>query len=403
MNEHLDHMPCGFFTLSNGGDLLSCNQTLGKLLGYDVDALVGQHVNVMLAESAKAFIQLYFFPLITMQHYVEEMYLSLESKCGKEIPVLLNASLQNDIEKQVITCVIIPMRKRDEYENQLLIARKVAEEALKEKAKVHANLEETHYNLQENQMRLLKVNRQNQQFKTDIQNELELAKKIQEKSLTEAVSNDCIEIDSHYHASRELSGDNYGFYQINDHQYGAILLDVMGNGISSALISMSLHPLFQRLITKGFTADVVIEELDSYLHTLFYNNQESWHYCTAIYMIIDTDKQTVECTNAGHPPAILQNELGVQQECHSTSPPIGAFEGLMFKTNTFTYEKNSRIFLYTDGVSEAIGETDLRILLKESASEPMSQVKNHILELLQIKEENQYRDDDQCFILIDLK
>src|SRR5699024_11199550 len=152
-----------------------------------------------------------------------------------------------------------------------------------------------------------------------------------------AISNENIDIDSHYQASRELSGDNYGFYQINEHQYGAILLDVMGNGISSALISMSLHPLFQRLITKGFASNIVIEELDKYLHSLFHHHQDSWHYCTAICFVIDTHKRTVQCTNAGHPAAILQNAYGDQQEFPSISPPIGAFKGMDFQTTTYTY------------------------------------------------------------------
>jgi len=356
MNEYVDHMPCGFLTLSKDGVLLSCNQTLSNLLGYGVEELVGQHFNFLLVKSAKVFTQLYFFPLIMKQHHVQEMYLSLLDKKGEEIPVLMNASITNNTGDQVITCVMIPIQKRNEYENQLLIARKATEDSVNEKSEVNAILEETLNALQKSQKKLLKVNRQNQRFKTDIQNELNLAKSIQKKSLTGAIANDFIEIDSHYQASRELSGDNYGFYQINDHQYGAIILDVMGNGISSALISMSLHPLFQLLITKGLAADIVMKELDHYLHTLFCNNQESWHYCTAICLVIDTDNQTIQCTNAGHPAAILQHSSGVQQEFHSTSPPIGAFEGINFKTTMFSYDKDSRIILYTDGVSIGGGQ-----------------------------------------------
>jgi sigma-B regulation protein RsbU (phosphoserine phosphatase) len=403
MDEQLNHAPCGFATLSTKGIVLSINQTLSKLLGYDPQQLVGEHLNLILAKSARVFAQLYFFPLVTVQHQVEEMYLSLVNKSGEEIPVLINASLSRGADNQVITCVMIPMRKRDEYENQLLTAKKITEGALKEKNEANANLEKTLNDLEENQLKLLEANKQNQKFKIDTQSELRLAKDIQEKSLPKSIFNDLVEIESYYHASKELSGDIYGFYQINDHQFGVILLDVMGRGISSALINMSLQSLFQRLITQGIATNVVMKELDNYLHTLFHHNQESWHYCTAIYLIIDTDKQTIKCTNAGHPPAVFQNAAGEQQEFFSTSPPIGTFAGMRFKIDTLQYDKGSRILLYTDGVSEPIGDQHLKRLLIASRPDSLGKVKENILKSLQAREGKKYTSDDQCFILIDLK
>src|SRR5699024_11020942 len=136
-----------------------------------------------------------------------------------------------------------------------------------EKNETNKHLKNTLEHLKEKEQNLLKANKQNQKFKRDLEYELELAKKIQKTSLSQTISNQEIEIESHYYAYRELSGDNYGFYQINEHQYGVILLDVMGNGIPSALISMSLHSLFQRLITTGSAPDVVIKALDNYLHS----------------------------------------------------------------------------------------------------------------------------------------
>src|SRR5699024_11815158 len=101
--------------------------------------------------------------------------------------------------------------------------------------------------------------------------------------------------------------------------------------------------------------------------------------------------------------AILQNAYGDQQEFPSISPPIGAIKGMDFQTTTYTYEKDSRMIMYTDGVSEPVGEENLRNLLKESANDSLSQVKDDLLKLLQNETDNQEHDDDQCFILIDLK
>ncbi|EDL64473.1 SpoIIE family protein phosphatase [Bacillus sp. SG-1] len=402
MDEQLNQAPCGFLTLSKEGIILTINQTLLQVLGYNSDQLVGRHINSILSGSARVFFQLYFIPLVTVKHRVEEMYLSLAHYSGDDMPVLINASLKKNQENQVIMCVIVPIHRRSEYENQLLIAKKVAEDALKEKNKANFELERALKTLEAKQQELLEVNKQNEKYRIDTQRELQLAKKIQETSLTEALSNDHLHVESYYKASSELSGDIYGIYQINEHQYGVIVLDVMGHGISSALITMSLQSLFQRLISTGAAANIVMKELDNHLHRLFHSNENAWHYCTAIYLFIDTDKQIIEYINAGHPPAIYQGPKGKQQELHSSTPPIGTFEGIDFKTNTITYTKGGRVLLYTDGVSEPLEPNHLCSLLSEHSSLSSTQLKDKILESLKKEKDDHYK-DDQCFIVIDLK
>ncbi len=403
MDEQLNQAPCGFLMLTNDGQILSINDTLLQALNHSSNELIGQHINVILTNSARMFFQLYFTPLLSAKHQVEEMYLSLNSKSGEELPVLMNANLKKQQDEQVITCIIVPMRKRNEYENQLLIAKKTAEDAFKEKEQANLKLEEAMKNLEANQKELLEVNKQNQKYNLDTYRELQLAKKIQEQSLTKALSNDSIQIESYYKASSGLSGDIYGFYKVSENQYGIILLDVMGHGISSALITMSLQSLFHRLISTGVSADMVMKELDSHLHTLFRTNESVWHYCTAIYLFIDTKAQTIEYVNAGHPPLLYQEPDGKQLELYASSPPLGTFKDMDFKTRTFSYKKSSRVFLYTDGVSEPLEPTLLSSLLTEHAALSLIQFKEKVLQSLDEKKVADHKKDDQCFILIDLK
>lgn len=402
MDELIDTAPCGFMTLTKEGKIKSINATLLKLLQYpSSDLLIGKHLSVTLSTSAQIFIQLYFFPLIKAKHYVEELYLSLITVDGEEIPILLNASLQKDNE---IICVIVPMRNRNALEDELINARKTAEAAYREKEKALFELEGVLKSLEGKQQELLEANQKNAKFKLDTERELQLAKIIQETALTKNIVNDNIQILAYYHASKALSGDIYGFYQITPQKYGIILLDVMGHGISSALITMSLQSLFQKLISQGVAPEIVMQELDQYLHELFENNQDAWHYCTAIYLSIDTSTKTVEYINAGHPPAILQGQNGTQQELPATSPPLGTFENICFKSKTLNYEHNTRILLYTDGVSEAFELDTLNYLLYDSQSIPLAKTKDIIQNALENTENkyNKYNSDDQCFILVEL-
>ncbi len=399
MDEQLNYAPCGFLTFSTECRILSINQTLLGILENEKEQLLGHHINSILSNSAQVFFQLYFLPIVIVKDHVAEMYLSLLTKSGVEVPVLINASMKENL----IECVVIPIQKRNEYENQLRLAKKVAEDALKEKKKANYQLETTLKTLETKQKELLEANMQNQKYKLETQEELRLAKKVQETLLTEDIINEEIQIESYYKASSELSGDIYGFYQINENQYGVILLDVMGHGISSALITMSLHSLFHRLISKGVATDYVMKELDSHLHSLFINNEDTWHYCTAIYLFIDTAKQTIEYINAGHPPAIYQEYKGEQQELSSSTPPLGSFKNIHFKTKTMTYTKGSKLLLYTDGVSDPLDLDHLPSLLMENSTIALSKLKEKIINTLTYESTNTRKNDDQCFILIDLK
>jgi len=165
---------------------------------------------------------------------------------------------------------------------------------------------------------------------------------------------------------------------------------------------MSLQALFHRLIREGLTVDKVMEGLDHYLYELFHYNEDTRHYCTAIYLLIDTDKKNIEYINAGQPSALWQDVNGTQFELHSTTPPLGLFEDVLFETQTLSYSNGGRLLLYTDGVDPL--DTDyLCPLLKETRTLPIKNLKETIIKLLLNDEDCHSKSDDQCFIIADLK
>lgn len=107
-----------------------------------------------------------------LEHHIEEIYISLKARDGEEIPVLINAIARHDSGASVFDCVLIPMRKRNEYENELLIARNEAQEALLAKQKANAELEIALETLKAKQEELLEINKQNQQFKLNTKESL---------------------------------------------------------------------------------------------------------------------------------------------------------------------------------------------------------------------------------------
>lgn len=390
----LDGLPGGYLALNDNGSILAINKTLLDLSGYQKEEVMQKHIDVLLTGSSRLFYQLYFFPIIKNEEKVEEMYISLSAKNGKEIPVLLNANRIMRDGSFINECLFIPMYKRHQLEDELVKAKKDAETAVEEKNKVNEALEEK-------QRELYLLLDKNKKYQEKIQKELELAKKVQNVSLSQPIKNEQLRIATFYQSSSELSGDMFGCYRLDEFQYGVIIIDVMGHGVSAALISNALRSLYQTLISKRNSMETVIRELDRYLLSLFENNTDIRHYATVLYLRIDTQKKEIDYINAGHPPGFLIDDQDTML-LSSSSPPVGLVSGLEFKASKLNYNGSSRIFLYTDGITDLITSKELSYLLKVKKEETQENLKNKLIQRLKDRKGSLEEEDDQSFIMIDL-
>jgi PAS domain S-box-containing protein len=134
MDELLDTAPCGFLVFADDGVIQQLNATLLGMLGFEHGELQGQHFQTILSPGGRVFYQTHFFPLLKLHNQVEELYIVLRSKSGKDVPVLANARrrISND-GSAANDCVLVRMRQRGSYEEELLKAKKTAERANKAK------------------------------------------------------------------------------------------------------------------------------------------------------------------------------------------------------------------------------------------------------------------------------
>ncbi|HEX6159650.1 MAG TPA: histidine kinase dimerization/phospho-acceptor domain-containing protein, partial [Thermoanaerobaculia bacterium] len=129
--SELDLVPCGIASFDDDGKVLSVNATLLDLLGYERGEVLGAHVQMMLAPASRVFYSTHLFPLLKLYGVADEIYLTLRAKDGRDVPVLLNGRRRDD----VTTCAFLRTLLRDRYEDELLAARRVAEQANAAKAK----------------------------------------------------------------------------------------------------------------------------------------------------------------------------------------------------------------------------------------------------------------------------
>jgi PAS domain S-box-containing protein len=128
-SDLLDRAPASFVSFGDDGTIIYANARLGYLLGLEPRELVGQSFEKILTVPARIFYQTHFFPLIKLHGRAEEIYLTLRAQSGAAVHVLANAA-RTEVDGTVrIDCVMLRIHERQKYEQELLHAKKAAEEA----------------------------------------------------------------------------------------------------------------------------------------------------------------------------------------------------------------------------------------------------------------------------------
>jgi two-component system CheB/CheR fusion protein len=128
-----DALPCGVLTSTDDGHIVSVNARLCARLGYAREELIGGHLQKILSPGNRVFYQTHFFPLLKLQGEVEEVYMALRGKGGEEVPFLVNARRVERGARWENDWVLMRMRQRNQFETELLSAKKTAENANKAK------------------------------------------------------------------------------------------------------------------------------------------------------------------------------------------------------------------------------------------------------------------------------
>ena len=127
----LNLAPCGIFSFTEAGVITMANSYCCKLLEYEQKEMIGTNISILLTLSGRIFYQTHFYPLVKLHQHTEEIFLNLLSKSKKDIPVVLNAVVALTQNEPVIVCSFIQVLNRRKYEDEILQAKKNAENALR--------------------------------------------------------------------------------------------------------------------------------------------------------------------------------------------------------------------------------------------------------------------------------
>ena len=185
---------------------------------------------------------------------------------------------------------------------------------------------------------------------SNLQKDLAIAKRVQKNALTPSLHLKNIQFDGVYVTSHTLGGDMYNWFKINEDLTAVILYDVMGHGVASSLISMSIRSLLRGMITKLIDPVLVMDELNRHIYGLFSDEDMDRFLVTAIYMVIDIKNRTLHYANASHPPELLLGQHGETVMLPSNTPILGLFPSIKINKKTVNIDDWNRVILYTDGL-----------------------------------------------------
>ena len=184
--------------------------------------------------------------------------------------------------------------------------------------------------------------------------ELSMAKTIQESRLPSKFPAFPDRKDFDIYASmtptKEVAGDFYDFFMVDDDHIALVIADVSGKGISASLFMMLSKAIIRcRLLGGESPADA----LDKSNAQIMQGNDSNM-FVTVWVAVIDLRTGKGLAANAGHEhPALRRKDGKFELVKYRHSPAIGVMDGIPYAEHEFTLEPGDTLFVYTDGVPEA--------------------------------------------------
>lgn len=221
------------------------------------------------------------------------------------------------------------------------------------------NLSESFITMKDSLKRYIKDLTETTAAKERIESELKIAREIQMSIIPKIFppfpDRPEIDIYAFIEPAREVGGDLYDFFFVDDDHLCFMIGDVSGKGVPASLFMAVTKTLFKANTVEGVRPDEILTRLNNELA----QNNESCMFVTIFCGILNTKTGEVIYSNAGHNPPLLLR-LGKDAEYLDTSGGIavGAMEGLSFKTEKLVLHPGECLFMYTDGVTEATNLED---------------------------------------------
>ena len=200
--------------------------------------------------------------------------------------------------------------------------------------------------------------------------------------------------------AKDVSGDYYDYYKVNDNEFFFTLADVSGKGIKAGILMANAASVF-RSLTKMNSS---LSKTAMYINNQVKDSSYQSMFITAVIGKINIEKKEMEYVNLGHEPMMILDQSFNFKYLDATLPPLGMMmvkNESHFKTTTIDITDKT-ILIYTDGLTEGYVKNKEELTvngfeneIKKIKSTDPKEIIEHVSEIL-TKDLNELRDDITC-------
>ena len=156
------------------------------------------------------------------------------------------------------------------------------------------------------------------------------------------------EVAAEWQPALSVSGDYYDVIRLDDHRLGICIADVVGKGVSAALLMANVQAAVRAIASAEESPAVVCSKVNR----LLYENIAVGKFVTFFYAVLDDRTRRFQYCNAGHLYPILAT-AGTANMLEQSGAVLGVFPGWTYENAAVELGKGDRLLLFTDGIAEA--------------------------------------------------
>jgi serine phosphatase RsbU (regulator of sigma subunit) len=216
---------------------------------------------------------------------------------------------------------------------------------------------------------------------------MRVARRIQQASLPEEVPKlEGWQINPYYQPAREVGGDVYDFYELEDGRVGLVVGDATGKGVPAALVVTATYSMLRAVAQAlgSFSPGELLAQVNETLLARIPQNM----FVTCFYAILEPNSGILSYANAGHDlPYLRQGDDA--EELRARGMPLGLMSGMSYEEGEASLRQEDNVLFYSDGLVEAhdpegemFGFPRLRALVAEHANEEERSLGDFLMEEL---------------------
>ena len=183
-----------------------------------------------------------------------------------------------------------------------------------------------------------------------IEQELRIARLIQQTLLPKTLPKlSAYDIAAYYKPAREVGGDFYDSFVLEDGRLGLVVGDVTDKGIPAALVMATTRTMLRVSAQRHFPPGEVLKRANDALVPDIPPNM----FITCLYAILDTESGRLVYANAGHDPPYLRHNGSDVEELRARGMPLGLMPGMEYEEKEVTLQRGESVLFYSDGLVEA--------------------------------------------------